>query len=130
MAGREVCWQYQTILFEFQKDGLLGDKYIDDEDVQNILNEHGQFGWELVNVSPVEEGLLAFLKKKIQPATRKVGVRPPDAPAAGSSEDRKIRKAAEQVLVQDQELVRRPEKRKKKNIAKGDDDLIGGIKIS
>ena len=44
-----MYWQYRTILFEFQKDGLLGDKYVDDEEVEKILNEQGEQGWELVS---------------------------------------------------------------------------------
>lgn len=125
-----MYWKYQTILFEFQKDGLLGDKYIDDEDVESHLNEQGKLGWELVNVSPVEEGLLAFLKKEIQPVARQVRVKPVSSPSAESDGLREVHKTTEEVLVQDQELVRRPAKKSKRNIATGDDDLIGGIKIS
>lgn len=125
-----MYWKYQTILFEFQKDGLLGDKYIDDEDVENHLNEQGKLGWELVNVSSVEEGLLAFLKKEIQPVARQVRVKPVSSPIVESDGHREVRKTAAEVLVQDQELIRRPAKKGKKNIATGDDDLIGGIKIS
>ena len=64
-------WLYRTILFEFQKDGLLGDRYIDDDEMENVLNEHGEKGWELVSVTPVQEGLLAFLKRPDQLAVRK-----------------------------------------------------------
>jgi hypothetical protein len=56
-------WRYRTILFEFAKDGLLGDKYIDDEEVEKTLNELGGRSWELVNVSLLQEGLLAILKR-------------------------------------------------------------------
>jgi hypothetical protein len=58
-----VIWQYRTILFEFQKDGLLGDKYVDDEEVEKVLNEQGEQGWELVGVTAVQEGLLTFFKR-------------------------------------------------------------------
>ena len=57
-----MAWQYRTILFEFTKDGLLGDKYVDDEEVEKTLNELGVQGWELVNVVLLQDGLLAFLK--------------------------------------------------------------------
>ena len=56
-------WRYRTILFEFHKDKVFGEKYIDEEEIENSLNEHGAAGWELVNVSPLREGLLAFCKK-------------------------------------------------------------------
>jgi len=60
--GGDVYWQYRTILFEYQKDGLLGDRYIDDEEMEKTLNEQGSSGWELIAVTPVQEGLLAFFK--------------------------------------------------------------------
>jgi hypothetical protein len=36
-----VCWRYRTIVFEFKKNGLLGDRFIDDEEVESTLNEQG-----------------------------------------------------------------------------------------
>ena len=45
-----MLWKYRTILFEFTKDGLLGDRYVDDEEMERSLNELGALGWELVNV--------------------------------------------------------------------------------
>ena len=56
-------WRYRTILFEFHKDKVFGEKYIDEDEVENILNQQGAAGWELVNVSSLREGLLAFCKK-------------------------------------------------------------------
>lgn len=58
-------WRYKTILFEFQKDGMLGDKYIDEEQVEAELNEHGVRGWELVTVTMAPDGLLAFCKNAL-----------------------------------------------------------------
>ena len=29
-----MMWQYQTVLFEFSKNGLLGDRYMDDEEIE------------------------------------------------------------------------------------------------
>ena len=65
-------WQYKTILFEFQKDGILGEKYIDDHQVEAELNEHGVQGWELVTVTMVPDGLLAFCKNALLDATQAV----------------------------------------------------------
>lgn len=59
-------WRYRTILFEFAKDGLLGDKYIDDEEVEKTLNELGTRSWELVSVSLLQDGLLAILKRSAE----------------------------------------------------------------
>jgi len=59
-------WQYRTILFEFTKDGLLGDKYVDDEEMEKTLNQMGGQGWELINVTLLQDGVLGFLKKPVQ----------------------------------------------------------------
>ena len=61
-----MLWQYRTMLFEFTKDGLLGDKYVDDEEMEKTLNQLGGKGWELVNVTLLQDGVLAFLKKPVQ----------------------------------------------------------------
>jgi hypothetical protein len=118
------------MLFEFQKDGLLGDRYIDDEEIENILNDQGRLGWELVNVAPVQEGLLAFLKKEIKPVVKQVRMESANVSASGDKEGEERIKNQDQVQVQEGELVRRSEKKRQGNPAKGKDDLIGGIKIS
>jgi hypothetical protein len=58
-----VQWRYKSILIEFQKDGLLGEKYIDEEEVEAALNEEGLQGWELVTATLVPEGLLLCCKR-------------------------------------------------------------------
>lgn len=124
-----MYWQYQTIIFEFRKDGLLGDKYIDDVEVENILNEQGNQGWELVSVTPVQEGLMAFLKKQYQPVVKRIG----DEPLKGSTEKEeeleKVPYNKDNVFVKDGELVGRSGVKQRK-MSKGGDDHIGGIKIS
>ena len=127
---KSVYWQYQTILFEFQKDGLLGDKYIDDEEVENLLNEQGRIGWELVNVTTVQEGLLAFLKKEIQVSVKQEKVIPSDAREVNQPEQQPYRQSSGQVQVRDNELIKRSEKKRSDSLAKGDSDQFGGIKIS
>lgn len=76
-------WLYRTVLFEFKKDGLLGDRYIDDLEMEKVLNEYGGKGWELVSVTPVQEGLLAFFKRALpQPGTRTAAVKPATSTAS------------------------------------------------
>nr|WP_321468297.1 DUF4177 domain-containing protein [uncultured Desulfobulbus sp.] len=70
-----MVWQYRTILFEFTKDGLLGDRYVDDEEMEKTLNLMGQECWELVDVSLLQDGLLAFLKKPVAEKGRTTGPR-------------------------------------------------------
>jgi hypothetical protein len=62
-----VQWQYKTILVAFQKDGLLGDKYIDEEETETILNSQSRHGWELATATLVPEGLLLICKKELLP---------------------------------------------------------------
>lgn len=60
-------WQYKTILVEFQKDGLLGERYIDEDETEAVLNEEGRLGWELVTATLVPEGMMLFCKRELQP---------------------------------------------------------------
>jgi hypothetical protein len=60
-------WQYRAVVVEFQKGGLLGDKYIDEEDVETALNEEGRSGWELTTATMIPDGLLLCLRRERQP---------------------------------------------------------------
>lgn len=71
-----MLWKYRTILYEFTKDGLLGDRYVDDEEMEKNLNEMGELGWELVNVTLLQDGLLTILKRPTQENTVTFGPRP------------------------------------------------------
>lgn len=62
-----VQWQYRTIVIEFQKDGLLGEKYIDDEEVETALNEEGRSGWELTTATMIPDGLLLCCRRERPP---------------------------------------------------------------
>ena len=68
-----MLWQYRTVLFEFTKDGILGDRYVDDEEMEKTLNQLGRQSWELVNVSLLQDGLLAILKRPVGADTVAVG---------------------------------------------------------
>lgn len=125
-----MYWEYQTILFEFRKDGLLGDKYIDDADVEHNLNQQGKLGWELVNVTPVQDGLLAFLKKEIRPVAGQQKAEPLERPVSEKAMQREKGKNRDFVRVQDGELVPGPGKKKPSPGIRGENDLIGGIRIS
>ena len=57
--------QYRTIIIEFQKDGLLGEKYIDEQEVEAVLNEEAVQDWELVTATMVPEGLMLFCKRAV-----------------------------------------------------------------
>lgn len=68
-----MVWQYRTILFEFTKDGLLGDRYIDDEEMEKTLNTLGRDAWELVDVSLLQDGLLAIMKRPVEGGVKAAG---------------------------------------------------------
>ncbi len=127
-------WQYRTILFEFQKDGLLGDKYIDDEDVEATLNEQGVAGWELVNVALIQEGLLSFFKRPAssvprvtEPASAPPAEAPPSTPEPRQEPEPVI--TAESIKEQEREHIRRLGERTLETDS-SEDDTVGSIRIS
>lgn len=138
-----MLWQYRTILFEFTKDGLLGDKYVDDEEMEKTLNQLGGQAWELVNVTLLQDGVLAFLKK---PARQEMVIEEPAAaaPAVPSPPIIKPRPAVAAPQVKTVEPAYEPEpepefepesirafERQRKTVGRNDEpDFIGGIKIS
>lgn len=131
-----MLWQYRTILFEFTKDGLLGDKYVDDEEMEKTLNQLGEHSWELVNVSLLQDGLLAFLKR---PGEKEVAVEQPLAvepikppPVLEPRPPVSVRNvvAAEQIQAEEREPRHSPEPPRKNIPQQEDTDFVGGIKIS
>ncbi len=128
-------WEYRTILFEFQKDGLLGDTFIDDEDIEQTLNEQGLQGWELVNVALIQEGLLAFCKRQLKTAPVKRKSLQEKIPATSMvqpGQDNGVRAAhTTQNLQQHKGLQKQSlERQSSRAISTLEDDAIGNIKIS
>jgi hypothetical protein len=82
-----VQWQYKTILVGFQKDGLLGDKYIDEEETEAVLNAEGRYGWELVTATLVPEGMLFFCKKELLPGEEPESMAEEEAEAEEDEEE-------------------------------------------
>lgn len=131
-----MMWQYRTILFEFSKDGLLGDKYVDDEEMEKTLNQLGGESWELVNVTLLQDGVLAFLKK---PTEREAVVEEPvgAAPAEHLPPIIKSRSVAAAPKVSAVEQVREEyqplrglERERRPAMENNEPDFVGGIKIS
>jgi len=126
-------WQYRTLLIEFQKDGLLGDKYIDDEAVEELLNKQGKNGWELVNVAMIQEGLLAFCKRPVaEENVRHVTSSPVEyAPDPRVSGDREPDPVSAALLQQEErDHIRQLEMKRRQTMSSLENDEIGGIKIS
>lgn len=137
-----MLWQYRTMLFEFTKDGLLGDKYVDDEEMEKTLNQLGGQSWELVNVALLQDGVLAFLKRPaeaerrdtsadeavaVPPVHPVVSAQPlaPSQPVAPPSQD-----AADEQVREEQPPIRSFEWQRKPAHKNDESDFIGGIKIS
>lgn len=117
-------WQYRTILFEFQKDGLLGDRYIDDDEMEDVLNEQGREGWELVTVTPVKEGLLSFFKRGVSQAGKSAGLAEKviqGKSQPGGVDPQKPSPRPKSTPVAEQTTVDKPVHKP---------DMVGGIKIS
>ncbi len=66
-------WSYKTIHYELKKEGLLGNTFLDEVEVEESLNEFGHAGWELVSLIEVKDGLIGVLKQPLdQPITPNV----------------------------------------------------------
>ena len=131
-----MLWQYRTNLFEFTKDGLLGDKYVDDEEMEKTLNELGQKGWELVSVSLLQDGLLVFLKRPAQEeATEEqpqvaepVATTPLVSSRSGFFSRNTV--IAEQDEAEEPAPVRNLDRQRQSTVQKDEADFVGDIKIS
>ena len=120
-------WQYRTLLFEFQKDGLLGNKYIDDEELEELLNEQGALGWELVNVAMIQEGLLAFCKR---PVPHGVHSAPAVDEQVSDCETPEESMTAETIQQQERAHIQHLEKQRREAMSALEHTVVGNIKIS
>jgi hypothetical protein len=124
-----VKWQYRTILFEFRKDGLLGDRYIDDDEKHKVLKEQGQKGWELVSVTPVQEGLLSFFKKVVPQPAQQMAPQQEQTPAKRMLEKpQPVRRGVQQPVSRPVRAISGEQKKAGNHEPKPDG--VGGIKIS
>jgi hypothetical protein len=125
-------WQYRTIVFEFQKDGLLGDRFIDDEGVEKTLNEQGRAGWELVSATTIQDGLLTLFKRPDQQNDCKAKIKTAE-PAAGPRSipgpfEEKTFTAGE-LQQQEREHIRALEQQRKQAMKEQEKCMVGEIKI-
>ena len=82
-----MLWQYRTLVIEFRKDGLLGEKYIDEQEVEAVLNEEGLHGWELATATMVSEGLMLFCKRELSPKQQAASTTPTDTTIQRAEQD-------------------------------------------
>ncbi len=129
-----IHWQYRTIVFEFQKDGLLGDRFIDDEGVEKTLNEQGSNGWELVSATMIQDGLLTLLKRpatetdmhiSIDPVRQSANVEQP--PSHTASKERVT--SAKSLQQQEKAHIEGLERQRKQAMEQREQCLVGEIRI-
>ena len=128
-----MMWQYRTIIFEFAKDGLLGERYIDDEEMENTLNEQGSMGWELVSAVMVQDGVLAVLKRTgTKVANQKAHTTSLESPheAGRNSAIKEDTITREQVRQQEQEHIQSLGEQQEQESGERGHHHIGDIKIS
>jgi Domain of unknown function (DUF4177) len=58
-------WSYKTVHYELKKEGLLGNAFLDESEIELSLNEYGKAGWELVSILETQEGLIAVFKQPL-----------------------------------------------------------------
>ena len=58
-------WSYKTTHFSMKKEGLLGNAFLDEAEIEATLNEFGSAGWELVSLMEVNDGLIAVFKQPL-----------------------------------------------------------------
>ncbi len=125
-------WQYRTVVFEFQKDGLLGDRFIDDEEVEKTLNEQGRAGWELVSATMVQEGLLTLFKRPDRHAGIAAAVENSEQDVEADLEIQVSEEeafSAEELKKQEREHIRELENQRRQVMAEEESFLVGDIKI-
>ncbi len=132
MDATRVAWQYRTIVFEFAKDGLLGERYIDDEEMEKTLNSQGLHGWELVSAVMIQDGVLAVLKRPGQKDDRDVTIQAVIEPSEEQVvyDEEQAVFSAEQIKKEEIEHIRTLEKKRQDTMQQGEHDQVGDIKIS
>jgi hypothetical protein len=59
-------WGYKTVQYGMKKEGLLGNFFLDEAEIEQSLNEFGQAGWELVSLFAMQDGLMAVFKQPLE----------------------------------------------------------------
>ena len=63
--GGKVRWAYKTIHFELKKESLLGSGFLDESEMEQVLNTYGGSGWELVSLLDTRDGAIGVLKQPL-----------------------------------------------------------------
>ena len=63
-------WSYKTIHYELKKEGILGNAFLDEPEIELSLNQYGKAGWELVSLLETMDGVIAVFKQPLGLETR------------------------------------------------------------
>lgn len=58
-------WSYKTVHYGFKKEGLLGNAFVDEAEIEESLNQFGHAGWELISLLDVPDGMMAVFKQPL-----------------------------------------------------------------
>lgn len=71
-------WSYKTVHYAMKKEGLLGDAFLDESEMELSLNEYGKAGWELVAMFETLDGLTAVFKQPLSLGGSSMALPDPD----------------------------------------------------
>ncbi len=63
-------WSYKTVHYDLKKEGLLGNSFLDESEIELSLNQYGKAGWELISLLETLDGLIAVFKQPLELDTR------------------------------------------------------------
>ncbi len=64
-------WSYKTVHYEFRKEGLLGNAFLDESEIEESLNQFGRAGWELISLMNMRDGVIAVFKQPLSGSVSK-----------------------------------------------------------
>lgn len=137
-------WSYKTVHYELKKEGLLGNAFLDESEVEQSLNEYGKAGWELVSMLETMDGLIAVFKQPLSigagtfkaPAPPAYSIQPDDGQTQSEKKSRDTGEntdvfiegvGSDVVLLDEFEVVE--EKKEKRDPGKSASADVGSIRI-
>ncbi|MGB3211549.1 MAG: DUF4177 domain-containing protein [Desulforhopalus sp.] len=63
-------WSYKTVHYELKKEGILGNSFLDEPEIELSLNQYGKAGWELVSMLETMDGIIAVFKQPLDVDSR------------------------------------------------------------
>lgn len=131
-------WSYKTVHYDLVKEGLLGNSFLDEAEVEKSLNEFGKAGWELVSIMETQDGVIAIFKQPFDDLNLSKGYLKKVSKIQEEDDEPEEDDMDEPILVDDEDLITEEdfiqevfieEKEEKKKIKKDKDDGLQSIRI-